>query len=98
MERVSAAKHQRSDESEAFSVPVDIFVHSVRKREADPDGICAKAVIDGIVKAGVLIDDKSQYVNQVSYSQEKGDDEKTYIILEPATATAYEKYLKALLS
>lgn len=56
-----------------------IHVHSYRKRLADSDGVSAKAVIDGIVKAGVLVDDSPQFVTQVSYGQEKTADEKTVI-------------------
>lgn len=48
-----------------------IHVHSKRYREADPDGISFKAVIDGLVKAGILKDDNSKYVKEVSGSQEK---------------------------
>jgi hypothetical protein len=61
-----------------------IHIHSIRKRLADPDGISAKAVIDGIVKAEILEDDSPAHVKQVSFSQEKAgkDEEKTIITLE----------------
>ena len=59
-----------------------IHVHSVRNRLCDPDGISAKAAIDGIVKAGILPDDSARYVKAVSYTQEKGAEEKTIITLE----------------
>lgn len=60
---------------------INIHIHSIRKRLVDPDGVSAKAVIDGIVKAGLLPDDSSEFVNQVSYSQEKGKEEETIITL-----------------
>lgn len=50
-----------------------IHVHSRRKRLVDADGVSAKAVIDGFVAAGLLEDDSHQYVEEVSYSQEKID-------------------------
>ncbi len=48
-----------------------IKVHSRRKRLADPDGISAKAVIDGIAEAGILKDDSTEFVKEVSFTQEK---------------------------
>ena len=50
---------------------VSVHVHSLRHRLADPDGISAKAVIDGIVKAGILTDDTSKQIKEVSFSQKK---------------------------
>jgi hypothetical protein len=54
-----------------FNSPVNIHIHSKRYRLADADGISAKAVIDGIVKANLLADDSPKYVESVTYSQEK---------------------------
>ena len=48
-----------------------IHVHSRRYKLADPDGISAKAAIDGLVLAGVLPDDSAKCVSQVTFSQEK---------------------------
>ena len=51
---------------------------------ADADGISAKAVIDGLVLAGVLEDDSPKYVKWVTYSQEKiskKEDEETIITI-----------------
>ena len=44
-----------------FNPPVYIHVHSIRKRLADPDGVSAKALIDGCVRAGILWDDNSTF-------------------------------------
>ena len=57
----------------------DVHIHSIRKRLADPDGVSAKAVIDGLVHAGILIDDSAKEIGKVSYTQEKGKEEKTLI-------------------
>lgn len=60
-----------------------LHVHSVRHRLADSDGISAKAVIDGLVHAGVLPTDSAKVIKQVTYSQEKGDPEETIITITP---------------
>lgn len=62
-----------------FTSPVCIHVHSIRKRLADVDGISAKAVIDGIVKAGLLDADTTEQIREVTFSQEKGHPERTII-------------------
>lgn len=69
-----------------FTTPVNIRVHSIRKRLTDPDGASCKAVIDSIVKAGILIDDGPQYVKEVRFTQEKakGKEEETIITIEEA--------------
>ena len=56
-----------------------IHVHSKRTRLADPDGVSAKAVIDGLAKAGILRDDSAKYVKEVSYSQEHSKEDETII-------------------
>lgn len=62
---------------------VRISVHSVRKRLVDPDAISTKAVIDGIVAAGVLKDDSAKEIEgPVIRTQEKGMEEKTIIMID----------------
>ena len=51
--------------------PFCVHIHSVRKRLADSDGISGKAVIDGLVNAGIFPSDSPEYVKEVTYSQEK---------------------------
>jgi len=70
------------EEMSRFDSPVRIHIHSIRNRLVDPDGISAKAAIDGIVKAGILEDDSAKFVKEVSYSQEKGKEEKTIISIQ----------------
>lgn len=62
-----------------YASPISLHIHSVRKRLTDPDGVSAKAVIDGIVKAGLLPDDSARYIEEITFSQEKGEPEKTII-------------------
>lgn len=58
---------------------VSLHIHSRRKRLCDADGISGKAVIDGLVHAGLLQDDSPKFVEKVSYSQEKAATEETVI-------------------
>ena len=64
---------------------VDITVISYRKFNHDPDGVSAKAVLDGLTREGFLHDDSTKEVRQItfkSYICEKGQDEKTIIEIE----------------
>jgi hypothetical protein len=70
-----------------FAAPVNIHIHSKRKRLVDADSVSAKAVIDGVVHTGLLEDDSPQFVKEVSYSQEKiakGEEETTVITITEA--------------
>ncbi len=71
-------------EVERFTTRVDIHIHSKRKRLVDPDGISAKAVIDGLVLSGLLADDTPEEIRNVTYSQEKAKDEETIITVTEA--------------
>ena len=84
MEPAAGCGDMEKKENPRFDSPVNIHVHSIGNRLADPDGISAKAAIDGIVKAGVLRDDSAKEVQKVSYSQEKGKEEKTIITITEA--------------
>lgn len=67
-----------------FDSPVCILVRSFRHRLADPDGVSAKAAIDGLVHAKILTDDSPKEVKSVSYEQikiKKPEEEKTEIII-----------------
>lgn len=68
-----------------FTSRVDIFVHTRRKRLIDPDGLSAKAAIDGLVHSGLLEDDSPAHVRKVeTWSQEKtekGEAEETIITI-----------------
>ena len=56
-----------------------INVHSKRRRRADPDGISAKAAIDGLVAGGLLSDDSAAEIAEVTFSQEISEIEETII-------------------
>jgi len=64
---------------------VNIHVISYRARNHDPDGISAKAAIDGLVRIGILQDDSAKEVKKVSFESficEKGEPEKTVIHID----------------
>lgn len=54
-----------------------LHIHSRRKRLCDPDGISAKAFIDGVVGSGLLPDDNSEWIEEITFTQEKSDIEET---------------------
>ena len=56
-----------------------LHVHSKRKRLADQEGISIKAVLDGIVRAGILPDDSAKFIKKVTFTQEKSKDEETIL-------------------
>jgi hypothetical protein len=68
-----------------FTAQVDIFIDHYRTRFADPDGLSAKAVIDAIVRAGVLGDDSAKEVREVRHRQFKvqsTSEERTEITIQ----------------
>ena len=65
-----------------LDTPVHIRVISYRAREHDPDGISAKAVIDGLVNAGILSNDTTKQVKEVTFESRKSKEEKTVIEIE----------------
>jgi len=66
-------------EIEGLDTRRSIHLHSKRKRFVDPDGISGKALIDGLVHAGVLTNDTAKEIEQVTYSQEKSKEEITIV-------------------
>ena len=69
-------------EAQGLDSRVDITVISYRKFNHDPDGVSAKAVLDGLVREGFLHDDSAKEVRQVTFKSficKKGEPEKTII-------------------
>lgn len=60
-----------AEEIPGLDTPCCICVRSFRHRLADSDGISGKAVIDGLVHAGILPDDSPKFVEEVTYRQTK---------------------------
>lgn len=68
-------------QSRQYNKKVRIHCHSIRKRLVDPDAISIKAVIDGIVEAGLLKDDTAKEIESPTFSQEQGSEEITVICI-----------------
>lgn len=69
---------------QTFDSPVRVRVHSYRHRLADPDGVSAKAAIDGLVEAKILRDDSAVEIEEVSYRQTlipEDEEERTEILV-----------------
>lgn len=45
--------------------------HSRRRRLIDPDGLYTKAALDGLVRGAILPDDSAQWIQSVTYRQER---------------------------
>ncbi len=56
-----------------------ITVINMRKRKIDVDNISVKAMIDGLVHAGVLEDDSPGFVNEVVVKQFQSADERVIV-------------------
>ena len=70
----------------ALGSRVDLRVVSFRVRLCDPDGVSAKAAIDGCVHRGLLRDDSTKFIREVRHEQVKvknQEDEKTLLIFTP---------------
>ena len=70
------------DEKEAIEgldTRVNITVTSYRTRKHDTDGISVKAVLDGLVRVGILREDSCEEVAEISFKSEIAKEEKTVI-------------------
>lgn len=72
----------RANETARITAPCRLHFHHVRKRLADIDGLSVKAVIDGLVRIGILADDSPEFVKEITHSQSQGHPEKTIIQIE----------------
>lgn len=71
-----------TNDTPAFDSPVCIRVISYRARLTDPDGVSVKAVLDGLIHAGILADDTSKQVKEITFENRKSKIEKTIIQIE----------------
>lgn len=70
-------------ESKRFAKAVRVHFHSIRHRLPDLDNIQGKSVLDAIVKAGVLPDDRPEWIpERPTHTAEIGKEEKTIITIE----------------
>ena len=87
VERSAAHEPERADGREAAYSRVRIKVRSFRARQCDPDGICIKWAVDALVRAGVIADDRAEFVESVTSEMLKVPkaEERTEITVTPAT-------------
>ena len=79
MEQAASNEPLAAYEFETLDTPVNIRVISYRKSRHDTDGVSAKAVLDGLVHAGILRDDSAKQVKKVCFESRKSKEEKTII-------------------
>ena len=85
VESASRNESLAAKESPRFDKICNIHVHHRTNRSADPDGRSLKAVIDGLVEAGILAGDSTKFVKEVTQSQEVvRDAEETIITITEA--------------
>jgi len=72
-------------EAKGLDSLVNITVTSYRWTKHDPDGISCKAVLDGIVRAGLLRDDSTKEIESVTFKSviiKKTEKEQTIIEID----------------
>ena len=65
-----------------FTTPICIRVISYRKHRHDTDGCSVKAALDGLVRAGILLNDTSEQIKSITFESRKSKDERTEIIID----------------
>lgn len=69
-------------ENPRFNSPVRIVVRTTYRNQTDNRAVSEKALVDGIVKAGILKDDSKKYVKElIVHEPEISEEEKTEIII-----------------
>lgn len=61
-----------------------ITVTSYRARRHDPDGVSVKGILDGLVQRGILPDDSTKEISQVTFKSYISKEVKTIIEIEAA--------------
>ncbi|MGW8324055.1 MAG: hypothetical protein ACWGNI_00035 [Desulfobacterales bacterium] len=82
MEQTFVCKPLGTKKNPRFNSPVRIVVRSTRKRQTDDGAVSEKAVVDGLVKAGILKDDRKEYARVTVEEPELSQEEKTIIEIE----------------
>ena len=71
-----------AEDVKGFDSLVSIRVTSYRARRHDPDGVSVKAVLDGIVRLGLLRDDSTKQVKEITFESKKSKEERTIIEID----------------
>lgn len=71
-----------AEEAAGLDTRVHIRVISYRRRNHDPDGVSVKAVLDGLIRRGLLPNDSAKYVREVTFQSVVGPgEERTEIVI-----------------
>ena len=87
LELLASDEPVQAGKSPPLATPARLVVVSYRCRLCDADGISAKAAIDGCVHRGLLPDDSTKYIEEISFRQVKvgsQEKEKTLLVFLPA--------------
>ena len=68
-----------TNDTPAFDSCVSIRVISYRKYNHDTEGVSLKAVLDGLVAFGILVDDSAKQIKEVTFESRKSTIERTVI-------------------
>ena len=71
-----------AEKAERLDSQVRVTFYHFRKRLIDPDNLSGKAVLDGIVRAGILADDTSVEIKEITHKQFKAPTEETVVVIE----------------
>ena len=63
---------------------IDVQIHVTRRRGTDREATRIKAVIDGIVRGGVIKDDGDNEIKTIQVTKAKGSKEETIITVKQA--------------
>lgn len=72
----------RKKKAKRFDSPVRILCTHYRTRDFDIDNGSIKAVLDQIVRAGILTDDSSKQIQEITHRFVKSREEKTIIKIQ----------------
>ena len=82
LEQIVSDVTNAADEVPRSTSPVRVTFYHSRKRLADLDNLSGKAILDGIVRAGILATDTPEQVAEIRTNQVKTKDEKTVVLVE----------------
>lgn len=83
VERAFVCKPLGTKENPRFVAPVCVTVRTTRRAEVDNRAVSEKAVVDGLVKAGILANDTKKQIKELFVPEpEIGQEEKTVITIE----------------
>lgn len=68
-----------ANDTPTFDSLVSVRVISYRRYNHDTEGVSLKAVLDGLVAFGILVDDSAKQIKEVTFESRKSTIERTVI-------------------